>query len=185
MKRVSQWMLLGGALLFASAAPAAAQSGFALKGGLVFNEGTVNEARADEQIPQSNGFHVGLEYVLPLGIGVGVSGYTVGAPEDFDTGEGALNFLAEANYFFKLPILPIAPYAGVHVGLGTYSLGEVADGPEPEVDFGDLGYQVGVRIQPTRLIGIDAQYRRVSGSLAENQEASFESDQFVVGITLF
>ena len=56
------------------------------------------------------------------------------SPSDFDISEGSLVMLAEANYFLNLPALPITPYAGLHVGLGTYSLDDVDAGVSPEPD---------------------------------------------------
>ena len=173
------------ALAFGAAGAAEAQSGFALKGGLLFNSSSVEAEGQDLNIEDSKGFNVGVEYVLPFGIGIGVTGYTAGSPEDFDFSEGSLITLGEINYFVNVPTLPISPYVGAHTGLGAVEISEVEDMPVPEVDFGDLGFQVGVRIQPHPMLGIDAQYRRVSGSLRQLQAAEFESNQFLIGITLF
>lgn len=162
---------------------AEAQSGFALKGSLLFNSSDVEGTETDYE--DSSGFNIGAEYVLPLGIGIGVSGYTAGSPEDFNFSEGSLIVLGEANYFINIPLLPVSPYVGAHVGLGTVELGDLENTPRPEADFDDLGFQVGVRFQPLPMLGIDAQYRRVSGSLAEIQDSEFESNQFLIGITLF
>lgn len=182
MKRAIQLAVLGLGLL---AAPAAAQDGFALKGGAVFNRSTVDDEGRNLSLSEAAGWNLGAEIVLPLGLGVGISGYTSGSPDDFDASQGSLVVLGEANYFLRLPFLPVAPYAGVHVGLGTYTLDDVEDRVRPEVDFGDLGYQLGVRFQPTAVLGIDAQFRRVSGSLAGQQDASFDTNQVLLGITLF
>jgi hypothetical protein len=165
--------------------PAAAQQGFGLKLGGVFNSSTVQERETDLRPADAVGWNVGLEYVLPGGIGLGVSGYTTGSPTNFDTSQGSLVVLGDLNYFFRLPLLPIAPYVGVHVGLGTYQLQDVQDGVRPQVDFGDRGYQFGVRFQPTVMLGLDAQLRQVSGSIAGSQDSSFETRQIVLGITLF
>lgn len=175
------------AVIFAvlTASPLVAQSGFALKAAGVFNFSDVDAERTDIDLEDAAGFNVGAEYVLPGGLGLGISGYTLGSPSDFDTSEGSLVMLAEANYFFKLPLLPISPYAGLHVGLGSYDLDDVQDRVRPDVDFGDRGYQFGVRFQPTTLIGLDAQFRRVSGSLSGEQDASFEASQVLLGVTLF
>lgn len=173
------------ALGAAGAVPVAAQSGFALKGSAVFNSSSVETSGTDLDLDDSRGFNVGAEFVLPMGVGVGVSGYTAGSPNDFDTSEGSLIMLGELNYFFNLPLLPITPYAGVHVGLGSYDLADVQGRVTPDVDFGDRGWQVGLRFQPIPLIGIDAQYRRVSGSLEEGQDSEFETNQVLLGITLF
>jgi opacity protein-like surface antigen len=170
----------------AVAAPTAAQDGFALKGGLVFNSSDVEGDRSDLELSDAAGFHVGAEYVLPMGIGVGISGYTAGAPGDFSVSEGSLLVLADANYFVSIPLLPLSPYAGLHVGLGSFEMSDFEEGEaRPEVDFGDLGWQIGLRFQPSSLIGIDAQYRRVSGSLSGTQDTSFDTNQFLIGVTVF
>lgn len=168
------------------AGPAAAQSGFALKGGLVFNSSQVQGDRSDLELADAAGFQLGAEVVLPSGLGVGISGYTAGAPADFSLSEGSIVFLADANYFLELPLLPVTPYGGVHVGLGTFELSDIEEGTaRPTVDFGDRGWQVGLRFQPVAFLGVDAQYRRVSGSLRGTQDSSFETKQFLIGVTLF
>jgi opacity protein-like surface antigen len=170
----------------AAAAPAAhAQDGFALKLGGVFNSSTVEDRETDLRLSDAAGWNVGAEYVFGGGWGVGLSGYTTGSPQRFDTSQGSLVVLADVNRFFRLPLLPITPYVGLHVGLGTYTLQDVQDRVRPQVDFGDRGWQLGVRVQPTALIGLDAQLRRVSGSLAGDQDASFEQRQVVLGVTIF
>lgn len=178
---------LGAALLLAAHSPVAAQSGFALKGHYLLNSSTAQDAREVRQIPSADGLSLGAELVLPFGIGVGVSGYT--AKESSDLGYETREFtvLGEANYFFRLPILPIAGYAGLHTGLGVLDRDEVT---RPDLEIQDrtrsqFGYQLGVRLQPTSLIGIDAQWRRMSTSADEGQDDSLERDQFLIGVTLF
>lgn len=187
MRRAMHLLALTAVLSLAAALPTAAQSGFAVKGGLVFNSSDVEDDGSDVELADAAGFHIGAEYVLPLGVGVGVSGYTAGSPGDFDTSEGSLVVLGEANYFLNLPLLPISPYAGVHVGLGTLDLGDLESARQrrPEVDFDDLGFQVGVRFQPSALIGLDAQYRRVSGKLEGEQGTEFDTNQLLIGVTVF
>jgi hypothetical protein len=175
-------------LLIASVAPAAAQSGFALKGHYVFNSSKADGYQGN-RIPAADGLGIGLEYVLPLGLSVGVNGYTAERRLDTDLFTRDYTVLAEANYFLKLPILPLAPYAGVHAGLGTYkreNVGELATDPRFKDTTGSqLGYQFGVRFQPSSLIGFDAQYRRISESARVDQSTSFEQSQILLGITLF
>lgn len=186
MNRIVVRATLLAGLVAALSVPAHAQGGFALKGGLVFNSSDVEGDRSELGFSDAAGFHLGAEFVLPAGIGVGLSGYTAGSPGAFDPSEGSLIVLADANYFFSLPLLPIAPYAGLHTGLGTFKLSDAREGTaRPEVDFGDLGFQLGVRFQPSALIGLDAQYRRVSGSLEGTQDADFETNQFLIGVTIF
>ena len=163
---------------------APAQEGFALKLGVAFNSSEVEDADTDLRLSDAAGWSIGAEYALPLGVTIGLSGYTAGSPDAFDTSEGSLVFLADANYFLRLPSVPISAYGGLHVGLGTYRLDEI-ESARPEVDFGDRGYQFGLRFQPTSLIGLDAQYRRVSGSLTNEQGSDFERDQFLLSVALF
>lgn len=174
------------ALALGCAAPSRAQQGFALKGHYVFNSSAVNDDRTD-RIPESDGFSIGAELVLPLGIGVGVSGYTASGVSELDVETSSLTALAEANYFLRLPLLPVSPYAGVHAGLGRFSREDLDDPRAPNVEDTrtQLGFQVGVRVQLGPLLGIDGQYRRVSHSAAENQEGSLERSQYLLGVTLF
>jgi hypothetical protein len=176
-------LLAAGALALV-AGTAQAQSGFALKGHYLFNASDAEE----DQTPAADGFSVGAELVLPFNIGVGVSAYTTGSASDVDTEASAFGVLAEANYFLDLPMLPITPYAGIHGGLGRYTIEEVGNGqadPEFEDSRTQLGWQVGARLQLNSLLGIDAQYRRVSESAAESQGGDLERNQILLGITLF
>ncbi|HEX2190312.1 MAG TPA: outer membrane beta-barrel protein [Longimicrobiaceae bacterium] len=179
-------LALSCALALGCAAAAQAQQGFALKGHYIFNSSAVNEDRTD-RIPETDGFSVGAELVLPLGIGVGVSGYTASGVSELDVETSSLTAIAEANYFLRLPLLPVSPYAGVHAGLGRFSREDLDDPQAPEIEDTrtQLGFQVGVRLQLGPLLGIDGQYRRVSSSAAEDQEGSLERNQYLLGVTLF
>jgi hypothetical protein len=168
----------------ALSAPAGAQDGFALKFGAAFNSSTVESLETDLRFSDAAGWTLGAEYVLPLGFGIGVSGYTAGSPRAFEVAESSMVFIADANYFLRIPGLPLAPYAGAHVGLGRYRFDEVDDA-RPEVEFGDLGYQVGIRLQAARSLGIDAQFRSISRSAGAEQEPAFERKQFLLSATLF
>ncbi len=180
------FLLFLAALLLGGVSSARAQKGFALKGHYLFNESSVSTERTDT-FPDANGFGVGAEFVLPLGIGVGVSGYTSGGVSDFEVETSSLTVLAEANYFLRLPLLPVAPYAGVHAGLGRYSKDDLNDPQRPTIKDSrtQLGFQAGVRVQLGSFLGLDAQYRRVSTSAAEDQEGSLERNQYLLGVTLF
>lgn len=175
-------------LLIASVSPAAAQSGFALKGHYVFNSSKADEYQGN-RVPAADGFGIGLEYTLPLGLSVGVNGYTAERRLDSDLFTRDYTVLAEANYFLNLPLLPITPYAGVHAGLGNYkreNLGDPATDPRFKDTTGSqLGYQFGLRFQPSFLIGFDAQYRRISDSARIDQDTRFEQSQILLGITVF
>jgi opacity protein-like surface antigen len=175
---------------FAAAPALHAQNGFALKAGYVFNKSNVDDARASgfDKVPSPDGFSVGVEYVLPLGIGIGATAYTEGSASNVDAKTTAFAVLAEANYFARLPVIPIRPYVGVHAGVGRYTIEDVQAGPSsPEIKDNrtQLGFQVGARWQVTSLLGVDAQYRRVSDQASKDQSPDLERNQFVVGVTLF
>ncbi len=174
-------LLLGG-----SAASLHAQQGFALKGHLLFNKSTVDEANETRDVPDEDGFGLGAELVLPMGIGIGISAYTNGKASNADFETQSFGVLAEANYFLDLPVIPITPYAGLHAGLGRYTIDDLDD-PDPEIEDSrtELGWQVGARWQITRMFGIDAQYRQVSASASEDQSPDLERKQVLVGITIF
>jgi opacity protein-like surface antigen len=175
---------------FAAAPALHAQSGFALKGSYVFNQSKVDDSRSSgfNDVPSPDGFSIGAEYVLPMGLGVGVSAYTEGKATDVNAQTTAFSVIGEANYFFKLPVVPVRPYVGVHAGLGRYTIEDVRSGstsPKIEDSRTQLGYQAGVRLQLTPLIGVDGQYRHVSDSSSESQSPDLERNQFMLGITLF
>lgn len=177
--------LLFVALFLGAATSARAQQGFALKGHYIFNSSSISTERTDT-LPDANGFSIGAEMVLPMGIGVGVSGYTASGDND-NAQTRAFTVLGEANYFLKLPLLPVSPYAGVHAGLGRYTKDDLRNPQRPSIEDSrtQLGFQLGVRVQLSSLLGLDAQYRRVSTSAAESQSGSLERNQYLVGVTLF
>lgn len=177
--------LLAAAAL-AAAAPASAQSGFALKGHFLLNESTAQDARENDELPSEDGFSIGAEYILPFKVGVGVSAYANGRAREADLETQSFGVLAEANYFFDLPIIPITPYAGVHAGLGRFTYEDIGSAdPEIEDSRTQLGFQLGLRWQLTSLLGLDAQYRRVSDSASDSQSPDLERNQVLLGITLF
>ncbi|HET7276377.1 MAG TPA: outer membrane beta-barrel protein [Longimicrobiaceae bacterium] len=186
MKR-SLYLTLIPLAIAAAAAPASAQQGFALKGHYIFNESTADDASTDN-IPVEDGIGAGVEYVFPFGLGVGVSAYTGEGVDEFDVETTEVTVLGEANYFLSIPILPVSPYVGVHAGVGNFDREALESNPEFELQDDSrtqLGWQIGVRFQPIPLLGIDAQYRRMSTSAAEGQDEGLERNQFLVGITLF
>lgn len=188
MKKAS--FVLAALAAFGGAQALQAQSGVALKGHYVFNQSKVDDARASgfNDVPSPDGFSVGLEYVLPMGIGIGATAYTEGKATDVDTRTSSFAVVAEANYFAKLPIIPLRPYAGVHAGIGRYTIEDVSSGsasPEIKDNRTQLGYQLGVRWQLTPMVGIDGQFRHVSDSASEDQSPDLERNQFLIGITVF
>ena len=175
---------------FGGAGALQAQSGPALKAHYVFNQSKVDDARSSgfNDVPSPDGFSVGVEYVLPMGIGIGATAYTEGKATEVDTRTSSFAVVAEANYFAKLPIIPLRPYAGVHAGVGRYTIEDVSSGsasPRIEDSRTQLGYQLGVRWQVTSMFGIDGQFRHVSDSASEDQSPDLERNQFLLGITLF
>jgi hypothetical protein len=174
------------ALAAVASAPAQAQSGLALKGHFLLNETNAREAEQDRRIPAADGFSIGAEYVLPIGVGVGITAYTEGKAEESDLQTQRFGVLAEANYFLKIPVIPLRPYVGVHAGLGQYSYDDLDDAdPKIEDSRTELGFQAGVRWQINPLLGLDAQYRRVSDSASDEQSPELERNQVLIGITLF
>jgi hypothetical protein len=170
-------------LLAAAAAPAFAQDGFALKAGYLYNRSQVEGAT---DVPTASGFGLGVEYVLPGGVGLGVSAYSAGSVREFDVESGTLNVAAEANYFLRIPLLPLAPYGGVHAGFGRYSRGDGSTpGTRPDDGWRELGWQVGMRVQLLPILGLDAQFRRVSTSLETNQGEGLSREQVIIGVALF
>lgn len=185
MRRSIYFLVAGVALSSMAALPVEAQSGFALKGHYIINSSAAEEAEENRQLPDADAFGLGAEYVLPFGLGVGISGYTAQSDEDFESRE--FTILGEANYFLKLPLLPIAPYVGVHAGLGMLDRDNVSD---PSLQIQDknrsqLGYQLGVRFQLTDMVGLDAQWRRMSTSADEGQGDRLERNQVLLGVTVF
>jgi hypothetical protein len=172
------------AALLLSAGNAMGQSGFALKANTIYNRESIEEQR---RIPSAVGIGAGAELVLPGGLGLGVSAYTGGRLSELDRGASSFTTLGEVNYHLRLPLIPISPYAGVHAGLGTYSRADLTAPAEPKVqdDLRQLGYQFGVRIPLGSVIGLDAQFRRVSTWLSGAQDGRIAREQIVLGITLF
>jgi hypothetical protein len=175
---------------FGGASALRAQSGPALKAHYVFNQSKVDDARGSgfNDVPSPDGFSVGAEFVLPMGIGIGATAYTEGKATDVDTRTSSFAVVAEANYFLKLPVVPLRPYAGVHAGVGRYTIEDVSSGsasPAIKDNRTQLGYQVGVRWQLTSMVGLDGQFRHVSDSASEDQSPDLERNQFLFGITLF
>lgn len=188
MKRTALLLLATAALGAAQTRQAQAQSGFALKGHFIVNASSADDARENRDIPVTEGFDLGAEFILPFGVGIGISGYRA-TESDRDIGAETREFtvLAEANYFLRLPLIPIAPYAGVHAGLGKLSRGDISD---PDLEIRDqtrsqLGYQFGLRFQASPTVGVDAQWRHMSTATAESQDGRFDRNQVLLGITLF
>jgi hypothetical protein len=176
------------------AAPAAAQyNGAGAEPGYSFNAGIklrgnlhLNQSATKERPQEENGYGAGLE-IIGNHIGVGLYGFTHGKTAEFDSESSPVNVVLEANYFVPIERIRVAPYAGIHTGLGVFTK-EYFDEPffpKPQDSFKNLGYQVGVRFKPIPVIGLDAQWRRSSVSVWENQDEMLERNQFMVGITLF
>ena len=147
----------------------------------------INGSNATADLNQSeNGYGVGLE-IIGRHIGMGLYGFTEGQTKSFDKDETPFTFVLEANYFYPIERFRVAPFAGVHTGLGTYTSAYFDDPkfPTPQDGFRDLGYQVGIRFKPIPVIGLDAQWRRQSHSTARDQGESLDRNQVLVGITLF
>ena len=186
MRRTLLTIVASAAVTLLAAAPSSAQSGFALKGHYIINSSAADEARESRQLPDADAFGLGAEFVLPFGLGVGVSGYTTSSDEE-EVENREFTILGEANYFFNIPLFPISPYVGVHAGLGVLDQDNVTD---PALELQDrnrsqLGYQLGLRFQVTSMVGLDAQWRRMSTSADSGQDDRLERNQVLLGVTLF
>ena len=147
----------------------------------------LNQSSATTDLNQSeNGYGAGVE-IIGHHIGVGLYGFTDGQTGSFDKEETAFSFVFEANYFYPIQRFRVAPFLGVHTGLGTYTSAYFSEPkfPTPQDGFRDLGYQAGIRFKPIPVIGLDAQWRRQSHSTARNQGETLDRNQFLIGITLF
>lgn len=172
------------------AAPAAAQTGLGLKAHLVYNASTARTFQDDRDRTSAGdfvGFNLGAEYLLPFGVAVGVSGYASGDPRDTDRAT-VFMVLAEANYHVELPMLPITPFAGAHIGLGTFSWDvrdEALNGDFGDLDRARLGWQLGLRVRLLRGLAVEGQYRRLSARAESSLNPGFEADQVLLGVRLF
>lgn len=187
MLKPLKFALFATALLLVVAPVAEAQSGFALRGHYVYNSASPDRFKVDD-VSAADGIGAGAEYVLPLGIGLAVDGYTAGSSFG-SLSRREFTLLAQANYFLRLPVLPVSPYAGVHAGVGNVSWKNVEEGSvDPRLrdrTGSQIGYQFGIRFQPLGILGLDAQYRHLSRSAMEDQSPEFARSQIVLGITLF
>jgi opacity protein-like surface antigen len=171
--------------------PAAAQSGFGLKAHLVYNASTAQTFRDEPDSSLGSdfaGFNLGAEYMLPMGLGLGLTGTASGDPRDTDRAT-VFMVLAEANYYLDIPVLPVRPFLGAHIGLGSWSW-DVRDELVGEDGFSDLeraklGWQLGVRVGLPGPLSIEAMYRRMSASAKQAQDPGFEADQVLLGVRLF
>jgi hypothetical protein len=183
------------ALLAVSTSPAHAQyhrapdpgsfnSGIKLRGNLHF---TQTRADVATEMPRGeNAYGAGLE-IIGRRLGMGVYGFAPGRTEGFEAERTAVHVALEANYFHPMERIRLAPYVGVHSGLGSFTRDYFADPhfPRPRDGRRDLGYQAGIRFKPIPLIGLDAQWRRQSRSITVEMGEMLERDQFMVGVVLF
>jgi len=194
MKPYTAGTLACGALvaltLLATPEPAQAQSGFGLKGHLVYNASTAQTFREEPDASMGSdfaGFNLAGEYMFPFGVGVGLAGTAAGDPRDTDRAT-VFMLLTEANYYLDLPALPVRPFLGAHVGLGTWSWSvrdEVTGEGFSNLDRAKLGWQIGVRVGLPGPLSIEGLYRRMSASAKEGQDPGFESDQVLLGVRIF
>jgi hypothetical protein len=159
-------------------------SGIKLKGNLHFNRTSINSV--DDVFEAENAYGAGLEYVGSR-FGLGLYGYTDGRTSSFDADTTTFYLVGEANYYFPIEGLRLAPYAGVHTHLGNFDRTYFDDPflPRPQDGFDSLGYQLGVRYKPFPFIAVDAQWRRQSDSVWEAQDGFLERNQVLVGVVLF
>jgi hypothetical protein len=170
-------------------APVSAQSGFGLKGHVVYNASTAQTFQDDRDRSAAGdfvGFNVGAEYVLPFGVGIGATGYASGDPRDTDRAT-VFMVLAEANYVLDLPGVPVSPFAGAHVGVGSWSWSvrdEVMGEGIGDLDRARFGWQLGLRVRLLPGLSLEGLYRRMSAEAEDAQQPGFESDQVLLGIRI-
>lgn len=177
-------------LLLVTAASASAQAGFGLKGHLVYNGSTAQTFQDSPDVDAAGdfaGFNLGAEYLFPMGLALGVSGYASGDPRDTDRGT-VFMVLADANYYLDIPALPVSPFVGVHAGLGSFSWDvrdEGLNGDIGDLERADFGWQAGLRLNLTPALSIEAMYRRLSADAEATLNPGFETDQVLLGVRLF
>jgi hypothetical protein len=159
-------------------------SGIKVKGNLHFNRTSIDSA--DDVFKAENAYGAGLEFIGSR-IGIGLYGYTDGRTRSFSADTTKFYVVGEANYYFPIEDLRLAPYAGVHTHLGNFDRTYFDDPflPRPQDGFNSLGYQIGVRYKPFPLVAVDAQWRRQSDSVWADQDGFLERNQVLVGVVLF
>jgi hypothetical protein len=160
-------------------------TGLKLGGALVYNRSDV-AIRRGELDDSKVGWGAGIEWVRGT-LGIGLSGYTDGAVSELDASTRFV-VLAEANVYAPIPSVRIAPYVGVHTGLGAYTRAYFDDPSLPSIGDrtpGSLGIQIGARWQPISLLGLDFRWRQLSESASELQDSPFQASQILLGATLF
>jgi hypothetical protein len=160
-------------------------SGFKLKGAHVYNRSAVD---LDEpEIEPKSGWGAGFEFVGD-NWGIGLSGFTPGRVSSFDSDSTTFVAIAELNYYAPIRSLRLAPYAGLHSGIGTFSSDYFDDPFLPglhDLSIHEIGYQFGLRFNPVPIAAIDLQWRQLADSAVDAQDARFEKSQVLLGITLF
>lgn len=164
--------------------PASFNSGIKLRFDFHLNRSEVNDVT--DAPDDENGYGAGLE-INGRHLGIGLYGYAGGQAQEFDSENTPVIIVAEANYFYPIQRLWLAPFVGVHTALGRFTKDYFDDPyfPKPQDSFNDLGYQIGLRFKPIPVLGLDAQWRRVSGYARDNQDAGLSRTQVLLGVTLF
>jgi hypothetical protein len=159
-------------------------SGIKLRGAFHVNRSDVDTKSPDFKQPEA-GYGVGFEFTGNR-FGLGMYGYTPGRTDEFESATTQATVVLEANSYFPVERIRLAPYVGAHTGLGVFTKDFFSDPffPKPLDGLKHLGYQVGVRFKPIPLIGLDVQYRRQSQSAAD-LTPDLERGQVLVGFTLF
>lgn len=168
----------------AQSGPFSFNSGIKIRGDFHVNRSSVKNS---EELPEQEiGYGLGLE-LNGNKLGLGLYGYTAGQAQSFDSETTPVIVVAEANYFLPVEALRIAPYAGVHTALGEFTKDylKAPHLPKPQDGLREIGYQVGLRFRPLPLVGLDVQWRKQSRFAQDNQDASLEATQVLVGFTVF
>lgn len=180
--------LLVGAALLLAAAPLAAQksfnSGFNLHGNFHFNRSTVQNVGDVRQA--EHGYGLGLEFSGRHFAG-GVYGFAQGRARTFDSAQTVVHAVLEGNYYLPIESLRLAPFGGIHTGLGSFTNDYFDDPflPRPQDGIGGIGYQFGLRFQPLPGLGVEAQWRQHAESVFDDFLPESERRQVMVGVVIF
>jgi len=161
-------------------------TGLKLGGAFVYNRSDVAIRRGDLE-GSKVGWGAGIEWVRGT-LGIGLSGYTGLSDVSIDATRTRFVVLGEANFYAPIRSVRVAPYVGVHTGLGAFTGAYFDDPYLPSIGDrtpGSLGIQIGARWQPLPLLGLDFRWRQLSDSASELQDSPFQASQILLGATLF
>ncbi|MDR0786579.1 MAG: hypothetical protein LBG44_01705 [Gemmatimonadota bacterium] len=161
--------------------------GFELRGSVHFNRSEITPEDSDWRARNSYG--VGLQYLLLGRATIGLYAHSDGRSGPTVSDTTAWYLSTEANYLLPLELgMPgAALYVGAHANLGAFDRGWLSNPSLPDLpnSTNSLGYQIGFRLKPVSIIGLEAQWRHQSRDVWEAQEGFLQRDQFLLGVLLF